>query len=141
MLSADAGSIAVVEFRRGTRRNALAYNLSIEGVHTYHVGESEILVHNTCSLLPGLPSSAPKPLGRGSTGRSTPGSLTEQLAMEEVRSAPGGTRIRKVMMSDPRWPSVEGWEKMQQLVNGVNVHYVRNAATGAVDDFKFVTGQ
>jgi len=61
--------------------------------------------------------------------------------MEEVRSAPGGTRIRKVMMSDPRWPSVEGWEKMQQLVNGVNVHYVRNAATGAVDDFKFVTGQ
>ncbi len=33
--------------------------------------------------LPGLPSSAPKPLGLGSTGRVTPSNLTEQLAMTE----------------------------------------------------------
>jgi hypothetical protein len=37
--------------------------------------------------LPGLPASAPKPAGLGSTGRTTPGNLTEQLAMTEVRSA------------------------------------------------------
>jgi len=28
---------------------APAYNLSISGVHTYHVGTDEILVHNDCS--------------------------------------------------------------------------------------------
>ncbi|MER7250319.1 polymorphic toxin-type HINT domain-containing protein [Kribbella sp. NPDC000426] len=26
----------------------LAYNLSVEGIHTYHVGAHEVLVHNTC---------------------------------------------------------------------------------------------
>ena len=31
-------------------------------------------------------------------------------------------------------------EEMQQIVNGVNVHYVFNTLTGAVDDFKFVGG-
>ena len=34
--------------------------------------------------------------------------------------------------------STDGWVKMQQIVNVVNIHYVRNTMTGAVDDFKFV---
>jgi hypothetical protein len=34
-----------------TAYDALAYNLTVEGIHTYHVGETHILVHNT--LLPG----------------------------------------------------------------------------------------
>ncbi|MBW9210506.1 HINT domain-containing protein [Mumia sp. zg.B21] len=33
-----------------TARPALAYNLSIQGIHTYHVGTGDILVHNTCSI-------------------------------------------------------------------------------------------
>lgn len=41
-------TIAVSGFRRGSRRTELAYNLSIAGVHTYHVGTNEILVHNDC---------------------------------------------------------------------------------------------
>ena len=82
-------------------------------------------------LLPGLPSSAPKPLGLGSTGRVTPANLTEQLAMTEVMSAPGGQIIR-VTMTDSRWPAADGWVKMAQNVNGV-----QNTVTGAVDDFKF----
>ncbi len=86
--------------------------------------------------LPGLLATAPKPLGLGSTGRVTPGNLSEQLAMTEVRSAPGGQIIR-VTMSDARWPAADGWVKMAQNVNGVEVHYVRNTVTGAVDDFKF----
>ncbi|MFT3798381.1 RHS repeat-associated core domain-containing protein [Microbacterium sp.] len=90
------------------------------------------------NLLPGLPPSAPKPLGLGSTGRMEPKNLTEQLAMTEVRSAPAGAQIQRVTMADPRWSASEGWVKMQQIVNGVNVHYVRNVVTGAVDDFKFV---
>lgn len=41
-------------------------------------------------------------------------------------------------MTHPRWPASEGWVKMQQIVNGVNIHYVRNTVKGAVDDFKLV---
>lgn len=39
---------------RGTERIAVAYNLSIDGVHTYHVGGREILVHNACFDLQAL---------------------------------------------------------------------------------------
>jgi filamentous hemagglutinin len=40
-------------------------------------------------------------------------------------------------MTDTRWPGLDGWVKMTQNVNGVEVHYVRNTNSGAVDDFKF----
>lgn len=83
---------------------------------------------------------APKPLGLGSTGRTSPGNLHEQLAMEEVRTAPGGRQL-PLELTDPRWPASDGRVKMQQVVNGVNIHYVRNTLTGAVDDFKFVGGR
>lgn len=68
-------------------------------------------------LLPGLPSSAPRPLGLGSTGRTAPADLTEQLAMTQVRSAPGG-RVIPVAMTDARWPASAGWVKVSQRVNG-----------------------
>ncbi|RDV45341.1 MafB [Leifsonia sp. ku-ls] len=32
----------------------------------------------------------------------------------------------------------DGWFKMSQVVNGIEIHYVRNVRTGATDDFKFV---
>ncbi len=35
----------------GTERRALAYNLSVQGIHTYHVGEQAVLVHNSCGEL------------------------------------------------------------------------------------------
>jgi len=45
----DGGrQFTVTGFRHGTVRNGLAYNLEIEGVHTYHVGPDAILVHNDC---------------------------------------------------------------------------------------------
>lgn len=40
-------------------------------------------------------------------------------------------------MSDPGWPQADGWAKMAQRVNGVEIHYVDNPLMGAVDDFKF----
>lgn len=89
-------------------------------------------------LLPGLPTGAPKPVGLGSTGRAVPGDLAEQLAMAEVRSAPGGAPLNmRKPMGDPRWPATDGWIKMSQRVNGIEIHYVRNTISGAVDDFKF----
>jgi RHS repeat-associated protein len=94
----------------------------------------------TPSATPGLPKSAPKPLGRGSTGRTTPSNLTEQLAMEQAMSNPGAGRQVPLSqgMTDLRWPASDGWVKMSQNVNGVEIHYVRNTSTGAVDDFKFI---
>jgi filamentous hemagglutinin len=77
------------------------------------------------------------PLGRGSTGRTTPNSLGEKLSMEQAMSNPVAGRQLPLPMTDPRWPKSEGWVKMAQNVNGVEVHYVRNTKTGQVDDFKF----
>ena len=34
-------------------------------------------------------------------------------------------------------PGSQGWVKMAQHINGVEIHYIRNTLTGAVDDFKF----
>ena len=91
------------------------------------------------STTPGLPRSALKPLGRGSTGRSTPNNLKEQIAMEQAMSNPAAGAVvpLKKGMTDSRWPATDGWVKMRQNVNGVEVHYVKNTRTGEVDDFKF----
>lgn len=49
VLGADSQAITVSGLEIGTAREALAYNLSVEGIHTYHVGERGLLVHNTCA--------------------------------------------------------------------------------------------
>jgi RHS repeat-associated protein len=82
------------------------------------------------------------PVGPGpgqSTGRTQPNNLKEQLAMEQAQSNPTtGQQIRNIQMKDPRWPASQGWVKMRQNINGIEIHYVRNTVTGAVADFKFV---
>jgi RHS repeat-associated protein len=83
------------------------------------------------------PPGGVKPLGRGSTGRTTPNNLNEKLAMAEVMSNPQGIDL-PVPMTDPRWPASEGWIKRAQNVNGIEIHYLYNQKTGAFDDFKFV---
>ncbi|MFV0459445.1 MAG: polymorphic toxin-type HINT domain-containing protein, partial [Actinomycetales bacterium] len=50
VLAADCRVVAVSGLELGTVRMALAYNLSVDGIHTYHVGNAQVLVHNTCSL-------------------------------------------------------------------------------------------
>lgn len=83
----------------------------------------------------GLPIGVP--IGKGSTGRTVPKSLGEKLAMDQARSNPGEGQQLPLTMSDPRWPKSDGWVKMAQYVNGVEIHYVQNTKTGQVDDFKF----
>ena len=75
---------------------------------------------------------------RGSTGRTTPANPTEQAAMDQAKANPtAGQEIPlKGGMKDPRWPASQGWVKMRQNINGVEIQYVRNTITGAVDDFK-----
>lgn len=57
--------------------------------------------------------------------------------MEQAKSNPTAGRQLPIPMTDPRWPRSEGWVKMAQNINGVEVHYVRNTKKGQVDDFKF----
>jgi len=87
----------------------------------------------------GVKATNSAPLGLGSTGRTVANSLNEQLAMKEAMSDPAaGTVVpMRSAMTDSRWPGSDGWVKMTQNVNGVEIHYVRNTNTGAVDDFKF----
>ncbi|HEY0287609.1 MAG TPA: DUF637 domain-containing protein [Pseudomonas sp.] len=84
-----------------------------------------------------IPTLVNKPLGLGSTGRSTPANLSEKLAMEQAISNPAAGRPLTVPMTDPRWPATDGWVKSAQNINGIEIHYVKNSITGAIDDFKF----
>ena len=81
--------------------------------------------------------------GRGSTGRTIPNNLGEQMAMHQVRSDPleGATEL-PIKLIDTRWKSSDGWVKMQSVVetvdgNKITIHYVYNKVTGTFDDFKF----
>jgi hypothetical protein len=72
-----------------------------------------------------------------------PATLEEQNAVRQAMSNPAAGKALPLKMTDLRWPGSEGWFKMQQMVesaNGtrVNVHYVFNPTTGAIDDFKIV---
>jgi filamentous hemagglutinin len=58
--------------------------------------------------------------------------------MEQAMANPAAGLQSRLRMTDPRWPAEQGWVKMSQNVNGVEIHYVLNTATGAVDDFKFI---
>jgi RHS repeat-associated protein len=89
------------------------------------------------------------PAWRGSSANAGKGSsvarnLREQLAIEEAMANPGAGSVIPVLVKDARWPASEGWRKMQQVVRpggregNVVVHYVRNEATGAADDFKIM---
>jgi hypothetical protein len=46
VLAANGRAVTVSGLQIGTDREAQAYNLSIEGIHTYHVGRDEILVRD-----------------------------------------------------------------------------------------------
>jgi hypothetical protein len=115
----------------------MVYNFTVEEFHTYYVTDLGIWVHNTDCDLPNL--IAAKSLGKGSTGRTTPNNLNEQLAMKQVLSDPlkGATELTKVTMTDKRWLAEDGWVKMSQNVNGIEIHFVYNKKTGQFDDFKF----
>ena len=68
-------------------------------------------------------------VGRGSTGRTVPNTLNEQMAMHQVMSNPlegavdmSQLKNHPVIMSDSRWLASEGWVKMSNNVNGVEIH-------------------
>ena len=83
-------------------------------------------------------------ISRGSSGRTEPYNLSEQLAMKQVKSNPyAGTQLTKITLNDPRWSSSDGWVKMQQIIHtsqgDINIHYVYNTILDVFDDFKFTS--
>ena len=40
-------------------------------------------------------------------------------------------------LSDSRWLDSDGWVKMSNNVDGIEIHFLYNNITGAFDDFKF----
>ncbi|MDM0087150.1 MULTISPECIES: hypothetical protein [unclassified Variovorax] len=74
------------------------------------------------------------PLGRGATGRTAPRNIKEKFAMDEALSAPNSGFEIPIVLSDSRWPASEGWVKIRKNVNGIEIHYVKNKVSGAVDD-------
>ena len=75
-----------------------------------------------------------------STGRTVAKNLTEQLAMEQVKSCPeAGKILTNIIMNDTKngWLAKDGWVKMAQYVNGVEIHYIYNQITKVFTDFKF----
>jgi hypothetical protein len=82
-------------------------------------------------------SAARTGVAAASTGRTEAGNLLEQLAMKSAKSDPSAGNVLPLTMTDPRWPASAGWVKMQQILSGVNIHYLYNENTGATADWKF----
>jgi hypothetical protein len=110
------------------------------------IGKYDLNKPNVVNELENL--SQVKVLGRGSTGRTVPNNLNEQLAMKIAKHDPlaTGKKIDDVPMTDSRWPGKDGWVKMQSIVEHtdasgnqykINIHFVYNEVTGEFDDFKF----
>lgn len=55
VLSAAGATTQVTGVVSGAGRPAVAFNLAIDDIHTFHVGVSRALVHNTCGLPGALP--------------------------------------------------------------------------------------
>jgi hypothetical protein len=129
-LGRGLGSVAAI----GTAGRAGQFGTNLGSQFNSHSGFGEGL--QTPRELP-PPFSTSEPLGLGSTGRTEPISLNEQLAMGQAMSNPSAGRTLPTPMTDPRWLASEGWVKRSQNINGTEIHYVENTRTGQVDDFKF----
>ncbi len=78
-----------------------------------------------------------KPLWRWHTWRYSPKNLTEKLALEQAMKNPSVGKELWVKMTDKRWLWSDGWVKMSQNINWIEIHYVFNKKTKQIDDFKF----
>ncbi|MFD7159036.1 RHS repeat-associated core domain-containing protein [Kribbella sp. NPDC059898] len=72
VLSADGRRVGIGKLSSGRPHHAAAYNLTVDGLHTYYVlaGETPVLVHNSGGCIPwssGSVSSASKSLADGAT--------------------------------------------------------------------------
>jgi RHS repeat-associated protein len=102
------------------------YNFNVERVHDYFVGNSQILVHNSCMA------------GKGA--RSEGKDLQEKLSMDEAKAGAGKPYGGK--LSDPKYDPVTGTHnKMEHNHDhgdgtSTEVHYDVNRTTGQGSGYK-----
>ena len=124
------------------------YNFEVMDWHTYYVSELEVLVHNSnpCAADSGTnPNTYVKIEGRGSTGRTTPNDLFEEMAMDSTKRNPfdpgEGNTVRKIIesLNDSRWKGWEKWEVVYRAESGrtVTIHFSYDPKNNLYDDFKF----
>ncbi len=128
-----------------TVKGAVAPEKPLSAEHWIDSAATASLIVGAASKIPvksgksAIPSNVGKPASRGSTAKRQPSNLTEQLALEQVKSNPQGSPI-PITMADSRWPASEGWVKMQQIVptsqGNINIHYLYNESLKIYDDFK-----
>jgi hypothetical protein len=129
-LDGDAGTLTGFKLEKLDEPMPV-YNLEVKDFQSYFVGNG-VLVHNVCLQ------------GIGSTGRTEPKNLMEEMAYEAAKADPlnwsNGNTIRRVIASlnDPRWPGWEKWEIVVRSKNGKNVtiHFVYDPINELFDDFK-----
>lgn len=86
---------------------------------------------------------AKKSLGKGSTGRTKPKDLVEELFMDYVLDNPlHEAKELNIKLTDSRWHHKDGWVKMERKLKtkegrSVVIHFVYNKKTKKFDDFKF----
>jgi hypothetical protein len=111
------------------------YNFEVEDFQSYFVGNG-VLVHNVCLQ------------GIGSTGRTEPKNLMEEMAYEAAIMYPFAnhegrqtTMIITSLDKDAlgRWKGWQKWQILFRSQNGVkvNIHFVYEPILGLFDDFKF----
>ena len=94
VVGANGHPIAVSGLEPATAHDGLAYNLTVQGIHTYRVGEDAILVHNTCPIT-GLSNGDHLPTGQaldkaeqflgGGYTQAGPGRYLSQDGLRQVR--------------------------------------------------------
>lgn len=89
-------SIAAID---RTRRVSIAYNLSVEGLHTFYAGSTPVLVHN-CPVRPGGGANDPPSWVKTEGGLPLPGETAQQYA----------TRILNQKYGPGTWPKGAGTE-------------------------------
>ncbi|WP_425441655.1 toxin C-terminal domain-containing protein [Sinomonas mesophila] len=108
-----------------------AYNLYVEGIHTYHVGQSEILVHNTCDLP--LPPRKPGKTTPLTTSQAT--DLAKYLGYSRTGEFVKGERVfrsgRSYIVQDTTSHSGGVW-KMAGSVEDLRHKDTRTATTDAL---------
>ncbi|THI99049.1 hypothetical protein E7Z54_13030 [Nocardioides sp.] len=90
VLANDGELLTVVGLTPKSSRQALAYNLTVEGIHTYHVGDGAILVHNTCGVRP--PNLSPQGAGRSGAFNQAKRDSGVPTSMSPTRTLPNRDR-------------------------------------------------
>ncbi|AZI57856.1 hypothetical protein EH165_06520 [Nakamurella antarctica] len=104
--TASGNVVSVSRFDTNRSHIGTAYNLTVQGIHTYHVGDSEILVHNTCPPL--TPNQMNSAIARGQAPKGIFRIDTAKVPNEQTHVALGPGRGAPSLNIDGTWKHGQG---------------------------------